>query len=62
LEYPFWPNVLRSAIAVRRRPYALYMNVLRAGYVFWAVASQVLNSLRGNMFDWMRILTAFAMI
>ena len=62
LEYPFWPDVLRNAIAVRRHPYALCMNVLRAGYVFWAVASHVSNSLRGNMFDWISILTAFAMI
>jgi hypothetical protein len=31
LEYPFWPDVLRSANAVRWRPYALCMNVLRAG-------------------------------
>ena len=54
--------MLHSAIAVRRRPYASCMNLMRAGYVFWAVDSQVSNSLRGNMFDWMRILTVFAMI
>ncbi len=60
--YPFCPNVLQSSIAARHRPYALWMNVLRARYVLVTIASHVLNSLIGKMLNWTRIWTAVAMI
>jgi hypothetical protein len=60
--YPFCPDVLRNASKVRQRMYAAWMNVFRAGYVFVAIASQVLKSFIERRLDPTRIQTAFRMI
>jgi hypothetical protein len=58
----FWPYVLWSSNAMRHLPYALWKNVLRAGYLLLAVDCHMLNSLSGNMLDVMRMQTVVAMI
>ncbi len=69
--YIFWlvfgayscvPVVFHSCNAVKRRVYASWMNVLRAGYVLRVIASQLSNSLSGKMPDCCNRRTALLII